>query len=392
MKTINKYALPLFMAVVATAVIAGLYSCSSDEPGAPFISYVRVTDPKKSDSLLAAAGQGQMVAIIGGNLGSVRQIWFNDKQATTSASFVTNTSVLTTLPSDVPTKVSNKLKMIFANGDSLLYDFVVAINKPELDYAGNEYTKVGDSLFIYGKYLYKPLTVKFTGSSAPAEILSLNTDATVLAVRVPNDAQKGPITVTSNFGETESSFWLNDDRNIFANFDGPFSGAWKGSDYVVASDPTIPQINGNFLRVNKGSLGAYPFLEVYGGPTPSDVATLTKNIPAGAYVAPLNYSLKFEINTLASITGAYMRLYMGNADGGGFDAARQGHYYVWMPNLDTHGKWATVTIPWNDVYTANQSFPQNTADGSGLFIYFHGPNAAKYNFAMDNFRVVPNTK
>jgi len=84
-----------------------------------------------------------------------------------------------------------------------------------------------------------------------------------------------------------------------------------------------------------------------------------------------------------------MRLYMGNADGGGFDAARQGHYYVWAPNLDTHGKWATVTIPWGDVYTANQNFSANS-NGSGLFIYFHGPNPAKYNFAMDNFRVVPN--
>ena len=388
MKTTNKYILTLFIALAAVAL---LYSCASDEPGAPFVSYVRVTDPAKSDSLLAAAGQGQMVAIIGRNLGSVRQIWFNDQQAQTIPTFVTNSSVLTRLPTQIPNRVTNKLKMVFANGDSLLYDFEVSINKPQLDYVDCEYKNVSDSLFIYGKYLYKPLTVTFTGGGQ-ADILSLNADATILVVKVPAGAQSGPITVTSNFGETESSFWLNDSRNIFANFDGPFSGAWKGSDYVVASDPTIPMINGNFLRVNKGSLGAYPFLEVYGGPTPSDVATLTKNIPAGAYVNPTNYSLKFEINTLDPITGAYLRLYIGNADGGGFDAARQGHYYVWSPNLHTHGKWATVTIPWNDVYTANQSFSQNTADGSGLFMYFHGPNAAKYNFAMDNFRVVPNTK
>jgi hypothetical protein len=85
-----------------------------------------------------------------------------------------------------------------------------------------------------------------------------------------------------------------------------------------------------------------------------------------------------------------MRLYLGSAGGSDFGDARNNIYYQWQANLDTENTWETVTLPWADVYEANQKFPYNPS-GYGMYIYFHGPNAAIYNFAMDNFRVVPNT-
>lgn len=126
------------------------------------------------------------------------------------------------------------------------------------------------------------------------------------------------------------------------------------------------------------------------GPADGDVADLTKVIPEDAFLDPGSYSLKFEVNTLETISGAVMRLYLGSADGGGFGDARNNIFYEWQANLDTGGDWETVTIPWADVYAANQEFPYNP-NGYGMYIYFHGPNPAIYNFAMDNFRVVPNT-
>jgi hypothetical protein len=216
-------------------------------------------------------------------------------------------------------------------------------------------------------------------------------DDQVLEVIVPDGAQPGPVTISNNFGTIETDAWFRDDRNIIANFEGPFvTGFWRGGDFVVASDPNIPNINGKFMRVNRGALAAWPYLELYGGPADGDVATLTKTIPEAAFINPGAYSLKFEINTLASITGANMRLYLGDAGGGAFGDARNNIYYIWQANLDTKGAWETVTIPWVDVFTANQQFAYNSA-GYGMYIYFHGPNAASYNFAADNFRVVPNT-
>ena len=63
MKSINKILLVLFMAVG----VAGIFiSCDkdNDDAGTPSVSYVRITRPQSSDSLLVRAGQGQLIAVI----------------------------------------------------------------------------------------------------------------------------------------------------------------------------------------------------------------------------------------------------------------------------------------------------------------------------------------
>lgn len=373
---------------VALAMTGVLTNCSDEEGGSPEISYVRITDPAVSDSLLVTAGQGQMVAIVGNNLQNTIEVWFNDQRSSLNATFVTNHSIITRVPSQIPETISNELKLIFANGDSLLHDFAVDISKPVISRMKSDYVNTGGEAVFYGDYFYEPLSVTFTGG-AEGEIVSVEDQ--ILVVKVPDGAQPGPVTVSNNFGETETDSWFRDNRNIIATFEGPFvNGFWRGGDFVVASDPNIENVNGKFMRVNKGPLGAWPYLELYGGPSDGDVATLTKVIPEEAFTKPAAYSLKFEINTLAAITGANMRLYLGGAPGGSFGDARNNIYYIWQPNLDTHGDWETVTIPWADVYAANQQFAFN-ASGYGMYIYFHGPNAANYNFAIDNIRVVPTT-
>jgi hypothetical protein len=89
------------------------------------------------------------------------------------------------------------------------------------------------------------------------------------------------------------------------------------------------------------------------------------------------------------MTGIYARIYFGNAGGATFGDARNNIYYVWQANENTNGKWQTVTIPWAAIYEANQQFDFSDI-GYAMYIYFHGPNAATYNFAIDNMRVVPN--
>jgi len=74
----NKILLTLLIMIGAAAVFN---SCSKDEAGTPSISYVRITSPASSDSLLVGAGQGQLIAIVGNNLQDAVDIWFNDKQS-----------------------------------------------------------------------------------------------------------------------------------------------------------------------------------------------------------------------------------------------------------------------------------------------------------------------
>lgn len=381
MKTILRYSIFL----LGVTLIAGMFAACDDNEldGSPRIDYIRVTDPASSDSLIVTAGQGQMVAIMGQNLGSARQLWFNDQRAALTPTLVTDKSIIARIPTEIPAVINNKITLVFSNGSTLEHDFILDISKPLVTRMKSEYVNTGGIATIYGDFFYEPVTVTFTGG-VQGEIMSR--DDQTLEVKVPEGAAPGPITIASNFGSTESEFWFRDNRNIIAGFDETLSsGVWRGPDFIFDTDPVIEPVNGKFMRVNR-ALSAWPFFEVYGGPREGDIGKQTKLIPAEAIINPAGYSLKFEINTLESLTGASMRLHLGNADNAGLDAARQSIYYTWEVNLDTGGEWQTVTIPFSDVY---KNFAAST-EGYSMFIYFHGPNAAKHNFALDNMRVVPN--
>lgn len=383
----SKYKSLLFLFIAFA--MAGIFSaCSEDDEngpngGKPMIEYIRVTRPEASDSLIAKAGQGAMIAIVGQNLQNAREIWFNDLRGTLSPTFITNTSIITRVPADIPTDITNQMKIVFANGDTLMHNFVVDISEPVVTGMMSEYVNTGDVATILGNYFYEPVRVTFTGG-AEGEVVSVSEDANAIEVRVPEGAEPGPITVTTNFGETESDFWFRDNRNIIASFDGTLEGLWHGPAFVKASDPDIDNINGKFIRVNR-ALGPWGWFEMYVGPTNSDVAKETKNIPQAAFANPSDYVLKFEVNTLAPLTGAEIRMYMGPGDMG---SARNNTYYIWKPNVSTAGKWETVSIPFEEFYKANKEFAYSP-DGYGVSFHFIGPLAVNANFAIDNMRVVP---
>jgi hypothetical protein len=385
MKVNFKTLLFLFLAFAMSGVFT---ACSEDDDlsngGKPMISYIRVTKPTASDSLIVKAGQGKMVAIVGDNLANVRELWFNDQPASLNPSYITNTTIITRIPAQIPTTINNKLRMVFANGEELLHDFTVDISKPRIDRMMSEYVNTGENAIIVGDFFYEPLKVTFTGG-VQGEIVSIK-DFKTLEVKVPQGAQPGPITITSNFGETESVFWFRDNRNLIATFDAGTSGLWHGPNFIKESDATVKPINGKFLRIDN-NLGAWAWYETYVGEQSSVAATENKNIPADAFANPAKYSLKFEINTQESLTGAWYRMYMGPDMAG----KRGDVYYNWQPNLHTEGKWQTVTIPWEDFWKANKEFAYN-ANGYGVSMHFSGPNAVKAKFAIDNMRVVPNTK
>ena len=380
MKPSYKFSALQFIVFITAALIL---SCTEDDlpnGGLPSINYIRVTNPASSDSLVVSAGQGQMIAIMGENLQGARELWINDRRAMLNPSFITNTTIITRVPSQIPGEITNQMKIIFAKGHTLVHDFTVDISEPRIDYMKSEYVNPGDVAVINGNYFYEPVTVTFTGG-VEAELVSV--DDEMLEVRVPDGAQPGPITVTTNFGETESDFWFRDNRNLIATFDGTTAGMWHGPNYIVSSDDDIATINGKFIRM-KRDLAPWGWFELWVGPAESDVALELKRIPPDAIANPENYSLKFEINTLKPLSGAAIHMYIGPDMAG-----ERGTNYNWQPNIHTGGQWETVSIPWQDVYTANQGFAYNP-NGYGISIHFSGPSAVTGDFGLDNMRVVPN--
>ncbi len=372
----------LLLVTVIIGTAAGITSCEKDvTTGEPRIKYVRITDPESSDSLLVGAYQGNLIAIVGENLQDAQQIWFNDQQAALTPTYITSTTILVSIPSPIPIEITNKLKIVFSSGKTLEYDFEVQISEPVVSSMDCEYVPAGGIATIHGDFFYEPLTVTFAGG-ATAEIVSV--EDKILKVKVPAGFQPGSITVTTNFGVTESDFWFNDNRNIFISSD-PYTGWWNSS-YVVTSpgqgDPV--SINGNYIRVKK-EIGQWSWDGVAGGP-PRAMGEISKNVPAEAILKPKDYNLKFEVNTVKPYDNNVIKINVGLSQDFNNDE------YRWHPPYDTKGVWQTVTIPFEEVVASYENTGSNLSvspDGYYTRILFHGPGDLDCDIAFDNFRVVP---
>jgi len=376
MKSINKILLLLLMAVGAAGVFT---SCKKDDSsGTPFIEYVRITRPGASDSLLVGAGQGQLIAIVGNNLKDAVEIWFNDQPSRLTPTYISNNSILVSVPSQIPLQVSNKMKIVFKNGYELFHDFEVQISEPVVTSMDAEYVKENEIGIIRGNYFYAPLTVTFTGG-VQGTIESLKDEE--IQVRIPAGAQPGPITVETNFGETESDFWFRDNRNLLIHND-PWTG-WWGQDMVVpGTDPLA--ISGNFIRITK-NIGPWAWTEWIGGK--EDALATSHNLPDDAVLNPEKYLMKFEINTIKPYNGNRIKFMIGQVNGP--DPSWDNEPYFWEPPFDTKGKWQTVTIPFDEVVSKYVTNWGVRPQGYGVKVWFHGPGSLDADIAFDNLRVVP---
>lgn len=377
MKAINKITFITFLAIAMACMIT---SCKKDDDsgsGQPSISYVRITNPESSDSLLVGAAQGRLIAIVGENLQGAKELWFNDQQALLTPTYITNTTILVSVPNPIPTDITNKLKIIFNNGFELLYDFEVQISEPLVSNMVSEYVNQGEVATIRGDYFYEPLTVTFAGG-IQGELVSV-TDQ-IIEVRVPDGAESGPITVTTNFGETKSDFWFRDNRNMFIDSD-PYEGWWNSS-YVVTSpgpdDP--PKINGNYIRYKKFT-AAWSWNELAGGPA-SAMPLHSKNIPDAAILKPEDYNLKFEINTVKPYNANTIRINVALNE-------QDNNAYQWNPPIDTKGKWQTIVIPFEEVVASYAVKPAINPDGYWCRLLIQGPGDLDADLCFDNFRIVP---
>jgi Surface glycan-binding protein B xyloglucan binding domain len=375
MKIINKNLLLLFMAIV---VVSAFISCKKSETSVqPTVKYVRITRPESSDSLLIGAGQGRLIAIIGENLKDAQEIWFNDQRATLTPTYITNTTILVSVPNPIPKDITNKLKIVFKNGYVLLYDFVVQISEPYVASMVSEYVNTGDVATIRGDFFYEPLTVTFTGGVQG--VLVSVTDQ-LIQVRIPAGVQPGQITVKTNFGETKSNFWFRDNRNMFIDSD-PYEGWWNSSYVITTPGPTDPpKINGNYLRYKKFT-AAWSWNELAGGPA-SAMPGHSKNIPDAAIIKPEDYNLKFEVNTVKPYTSNMVKINVAlNAE--------DNNAYLWNPPYDTKGQWQTVVIPFETVVASYAVRPTINPNGYWCRLLFHGAGDLDADIAFDNFRIVP---
>ncbi len=463
MNNMKQYTKGLFLATIALAGLS-LSSCK-DQPdkyevadGTPSVNYVRCLSSEVKNyndaedmhytngELVVEASPQSTLCLIGDNLRSVYELYFNDRKAVLNTSYITDNTLIVDVPKDVPEMVTDKIYMITESHDTITYDFHVIIPSPVITAMSCEYAKAGDRVTITGNYMVNdagvPLEAYFRDASdqdIPAEINSIADDYTSIVVTVPEGAAEGPVTLKSIYGSTLSSFYYQDSRGMLFDFDnGRTQQGWHARTITTGENA----LSGNYLVLGEGATmsedggwddgnnsfeywcGDWNTPQSY--PDPQGI----RLFDVADFSNAAEMSIKFEMNIPASnawaagamqvifaptkyvslggnspdifgnaVVGANNTFFRTTAEGG-YDIPRA-LYRPWTTtgSFDTGGQWITVTLP------IASSFVYNF-DGSGLpfslkeedfasltiFIVGGGVNGTECNpyIMIDNIRAVPN--
>ncbi len=414
MKTIYKSLTKIVFPVVALAALALLPACN-DNPdafeltdGVPVVHYVRIPDAVSADSLITSAFMGKTIALVGENLTSVKEIWFNDQKTVINTSLITPTALITSVPTVIPTVVTNKMYLITQNSDTVKVDFKVDVPAPLVSNMKCEFAADGEVAVIRGNYF-----LSVAGSENPNVIFTPNIKATEIVsyslneiqVKVPAGAQPGPVSVESRYGTTRSKFWFRDNRGMILDWDNlNANGGWR-SGVTSDSDP-VAGITGKYVRF-KGAMTADPSATWNEDAFSFNLWGTSNGRPEGDLfsIAPADAVIKFEINvTQAWKSGAMQLIFTSwsTANTNGYLGDGTTPRGLWIPwkatgSYTTDG-WETITLPIKD-FKYNQEGVGVDFRGAGnygglTFFLWHGGDQAKGEdctpeICIDNIRVVP---
>lgn len=397
MKSIIKYLILLVIPAVMGVIFS---SCEKEDDnnvdiGNPKVLYIRTTDPAKADSLLVGAFMGNLIAIIGEDLGYTVELWFNDQRAQLNPTYVTDKTIIVNVPSSVPTEINDKIRFVFKNGEEMLYDFKVNVPAPEIASIQCEYVPDGGTAVLYGDFFFEPIKVTFPGG-LEGEVVAV--EKLKLEVIVPDGAGSGKLTVSTNFGRVESDFLFRDNRGVFWNFDDLTGGGWRPG----ANVSDVNGVSGNYAILSGLLEATWQWkddnLEI-------DLWGQAAGRPPGPLFTgnPDDMILKFEANVVKEWTGAYMNFIFSPWDNAGNavntnNTIAKGQWIPWQKDgaFKTNG-WITVSLPLSEfVYSHDRTINNLKLDypnGCGsLSVFVWGPVPNPPNdieIHVDNFRVVP---
>ena len=245
----------LLLAVCSLSMV----SCKDDDSssGQPEITGVRVCDPEKADSLFTKSSQGQVIAIIGRNLGGIQKIYINDQSVGFSTTMNTDHSVIVTVPSEsdgfVLTAFDSSLKdeiRIETDHGTATYAFKVLGAAPVLSRIQGAYPRqAGDVLNIYGLNLYSIESIYFTD-------VTYEELTTTEWTEVP-----GNHTVVSDYKVVEQKRYLNNYQN------------YEVSSQLQITTPDLPFSEGTLVMECAAGTVFIPYSKVPGKPAISSVNT-----------------------------------------------------------------------------------------------------------------------
>lgn len=433
--------------VAALAMMGCLMTACEDQPdkyeiadGVPTLKYVRSPLPEEADSLLVGAYLGNTVCLVGDNLRSIYELYFNDQKATLNTSYMTDHTILVDIPKNIPEEVTNKIYMVTKSGAKVDFDFNVMVPAPVVSSMSCEYAPAGSEAVLYGDYFVDdpniPLTISMPGDITVEGEQITSITKTAIKFIVPEGAVQGNIRVKSIYGTGQSVFQYKDTRNILFDWDGKYEGAlaagnsWNGDNekkgQILAS---VPSVDGKYMVMGPATLsggqwqtpGEY-LMMYWPDPNATEGCVPLYNLPQFKKMLEdykiEELALKFEVYVPTSnpwmAEGMQIRFtsldevsmsnqtqdYIWNDDESHEEGkAPRG---VWVPweetgSYDTNNQWVTVTLKMSEFnklvsgLASDTEFTQDRFAGLSIFLRGGGVDGKECEpiICMDNIRVVP---
>lgn len=433
--------------VAALAMMGCFMTACEDQPdkyeiadGVPTLKYVRSPLPEEADSLLVGAYLGNTVCLVGDNLRSIYELYFNDQKATLNTSYMTDHTVLVDIPKNIPEEVTNKIYMITKSGEKVDFDFSVMVPAPVVSSMSCEYAPAGSEAVLYGDYFVDdpnvPLTISMPGDITVEGEQITSITKTAVKFIVPEGAVQGNIRVKSIYGTGQSVFQYKDTRNILFDWDGKYEGAlaagnsWNGDNekkgQILAS---VPSVDGKYMVMGPATLsggqwqtpGEY-LMMYWPDPNATEGCVPLYNLPQFKKMLEdykiEELALKFEVYVPTSnpwmAEGMQIRFtsldevsmsnqtqdYIWNDDESHEEGkAPRG---VWVPweetgSYDTNNQWVTVTLKMSEFnklvsgLASDTEFTQDRFAGLSIFLRGGGVDGKECEpiICIDNIRMVP---
>lgn len=426
--------------VAALAMMGCFMTACEDQPdkyeiadGVPTLKYVRSPLPEEADSLLVGAYLGNTVCLVGDNLRSIYELYFNDQKATLNTSYMTDHTILVDIPKNIPEEVTNKIYMVTKSGAKVDFDFNVMVPAPVVSSMSCEYAPAGSEAVLYGDYFVDdpnvPLTISMPGDITVEGEQITSITKTAIKFIVPVGAMQGNIRVKSIYGTGQSVFQYKDTRNILFDWDGKYEGAlaagnsWNGDNEKKGQIlPSVPSVDNNYMVLGTTFLSGgqwdtppeytmmyWPDLNATEGCVPLYDLPQFKKMLEDYTIEEL--ALKFEVYVPTSNPwmAEGMQIMFTSLDEASIQKHNNDYFYqtetprgVWVPweetgSYDTGDQWVTVTLKMSEFnkqlsgVVSETELTKEKLAGLSIFLRGGGVDGKECEpiICMDNIRVVP---
>lgn len=403
--------------------------------GVPTIHFVRYAE---SDEFIEQAYMDEVICLVGDNLRSIVDIWFNDQHAILNTSYMTDHTLLVSVPKNQAVVQTDLIYMITASQDTITHPFKVLPPSPVVESMSCEYAPQGSVAKIFGKFFIDVEYVEFQGGTgARVEASELEYTSSEITLTIPAAATAGQVKVKTASGLSGSAFHYLDSRGLLFTFEPGTRGFNGWNPATVITDPT-DGVSGAYAQLGDGGVhtlagdggswsegaGGYS-LPYWPGSwnNPEDYSDNAKLTDLVDFSNFANMAYKFEMKispdtpwsacalqlipapvTAVSEGNACTDIFGVNVAGAnntyfheGLDLPR-GLYYPWAAtgSFDTNDEWITVTMPiseftygWDGATASGSLNPDSFAS---LLIFFHGISGGTDCapiIKIDNIRAVP---